>query len=261
MAFPYKHFLVIGATAGIGRALTTRLVESGAKVTAVGRRKDRLDEFVQTFGADRAKGERFDIGELDKIPEFVARVMNESPDIDSVVLNAGVQNTYDLTDPKSFDLPAFLDEVKINFFSFASLTHALFPYLQKNPNPTSFIFTGSNLAIVPGATLPAYSASKAALNAFTLCLREQLQDSSTKVIEISPPPVQTELHDYMGEEAGRNVGMPLETFIQQVFDGLTEGRDQIVIGSIGPAEIFHAIVDNRRTAFESLAKIMRAGHP
>ena len=65
--------------------------------------------------------------------------MKESPDIDSIVLNAGVQNTYDLTDPKSFDLAAFLEEVKINFFSFVSLTHALLPYLQKNPNSTSFI--------------------------------------------------------------------------------------------------------------------------
>lgn len=73
MAFPYKHFLVIGATAGIGKALATRLIESGAKVTAVGRRQDRLDEFVQTFGPTHAKGERFDIGELVKIPDFVTR--------------------------------------------------------------------------------------------------------------------------------------------------------------------------------------------
>ena len=73
MAFPYKHFLVIGATAGIGKALATRLVESGAKVTVVGRRQDRLDEFVQTVGAAHAKGERFDIGELAQIPDFAAR--------------------------------------------------------------------------------------------------------------------------------------------------------------------------------------------
>jgi short-subunit dehydrogenase len=37
MAFPYKHFLDIGATAGIGKALATRLIESRAKVAVVGR--------------------------------------------------------------------------------------------------------------------------------------------------------------------------------------------------------------------------------
>ncbi|KAJ5705670.1 hypothetical protein N7455_004845 [Penicillium solitum] len=237
MAFPYKHFLVIGATAGIGKALAPRLIESGAMVTAMGRRQDRLDEFVQTFGAAHAKGERFDVGEFAKIPDFVTRVMKESPDIDSIVFNAGVQNP------------------------FVSLTHALLPYLQKNPNPTSFIFTGSNLAIVSAATLPAYSASKAALNVFTLCLREQLRHSNTKVVEISPPPVQTELHDYMGEDAGRQLGMPLDAFTQQVYQGLAEGKDQIVIGSIGPVDTFNGIVDNRRTAFENLSKMMRGGKP
>ncbi|KAJ5726257.1 uncharacterized protein N7483_007614 [Penicillium malachiteum] len=206
MAFPYKNFLVIGAIAGIGRALTARLVESGAKVTAVGRRQNRLDEFVQTVGAANAKSELFDIGELDQIPEFAVRAMKESPDIDSIVLNAGIQNIYDLADAENFDLAAFYQEIKINFSSFISLTYAFLLYLQMNPNPTSFIFTGSNLAIIPA-----------------------------------------ELHDYTGEEAGRTVGMPLDIFIQ----------DQIVIGSIGPAEIFNGIVDNRGIAFENLAKIMR----
>ena len=46
---------------------------------------------------------------------------------------------------------------------------------------------------MPAAPLPAYSASKAALNAFVLCLRAQLDKSSVKVIEISPPPVQSKM--------------------------------------------------------------------
>lgn len=144
--------------------------------------------------------------------------MEESPDIDAVFLNAGVQGSYDLADPQAFKLAAFNEEVKINFSSLVALTHAFLPYLQKKAGPTSFILcvwfffffflllqaegligppllffisTGSNLAIVPAATLPAYSASKAALNVFTLCLREQLRHSSTRVIEISPPPVQS----------------------------------------------------------------------
>ncbi|KAA8644047.1 hypothetical protein EYZ11_004467 [Aspergillus tanneri] len=261
MTFPYKHFLVIGATAGIGKALASRLVESGAKVTVVGRRQDRLDEFVQAHGEQQTKGVPFDIGDLDKIPEFAAGVMSESPDIDAVFLNAGVQRSYDLAEREKFNLPEFHEEVKVNFSSVVALTHAFLPYLQKNPNPTSFIFTGANLAIVPAATLPAYSASKAALNVFALSLREQLRHSNTKVIEISPPAVQTELHDYMGEEAGRKLGMPLDTFTQQAYQGLADGKDQIIIGSIGPADTFNGIVDSRRTAFENLAKMMRGGKP
>jgi hypothetical protein len=66
-----------------------------------------------------------------------------------------------------------------------------------------------------------------------------------------------EIHDYMGEEIGRNLGMPLDTFTELAFEGLVAGQDQIVIGSIGPAERFHAIIDTRRQAFEDLAKKIR----
>lgn len=72
MAFPYRHFLFIGATSGIGRAMADRLIESGAKVTAVGRRKDRLDDFVSKHGESEAKAVPFDIGNGEKIPQFAS---------------------------------------------------------------------------------------------------------------------------------------------------------------------------------------------
>jgi short-subunit dehydrogenase involved in D-alanine esterification of teichoic acids len=108
--------------------------------------------------------------------------------------------------------------------------------------------------------MPAYSASKAALNCFTLCLRDQLANagSNVKVLEISPPPVQTELHDYMGEEKGRALGMPLAEFCDKAYVGLSEGSDQVIIGSIGPQEQFMDIVNKRRGVFEFLAKMIRS---
>lgn len=120
--------------------------------------------------------------------------------------------------------------------------------------------TGSNLAIVPAWNMPAYSASKAALNSFTLCLREQLADagSSVKILEVSPGPVQTELHDYMGQEIGRSLGMPLDKFCDEAYSGLASGKDQVVVGSIGPLDNFMDIVDKRRGLFEFLAKMIRS---
>lgn len=70
-----------------------------------------------------------------------------------------------------------------------------------------------------------------------------------------------ELHDYMGEQAGRKLGMPLDAFTETAYQGLAEGKDQIIIGSIGPAETFNEIIDKRRTAFENLSKMMRGAKP
>jgi hypothetical protein len=69
-----------------------------------------------------------------------------------------------------------------------------------------------------------------------------------------------ELHDYMGAEKGRQLGMPLDKFTNEAFAGLVSGKDQIIIGSIGPADVFNEIVDKRRTAFENLSKMMKGPH-
>ena len=53
MSFPYKYILLIGATSGIGQDMAERFVETSVKVTAVGRRQERLDEFVKKYGADK----------------------------------------------------------------------------------------------------------------------------------------------------------------------------------------------------------------
>jgi len=257
MSFAYKHVLLVGATAGIGRGMAERFVESGVTVTAVGRRKERLDELVSKYGPTKVNAEPFDISDLDNIKGFAAEIMSKYPDLDCLFLNAGIQARYDLADPEQFNLDVFNNEMKVNCTSFVALVHAFLPYFQKRETAASIIFTGSNLAIVPASVLPGYSASKAALNVFTLCLREQLKSSNINVIEVSPPPVQTELHDYMGKEIGRSSGMPLAAFTEKAYQGLVEGKDQIIIGSIGPADTFNEIVDKRRAAFENLAKMMR----
>ncbi|KAI9931386.1 hypothetical protein ASPWEDRAFT_49792 [Aspergillus wentii DTO 134E9] len=251
--FPYKHVLLIGATAGIGRAMADRLVEAGVKVTAVGRRQDRLDEFVQKHGDDKARGVAFDMAEREKIPAFARDLMHS--DIDCLFLNAGIQSPDDVGNP-AFDLQQFHHQINVNFSSFVDLVHAFLPSFTQRQTPTGIIFTGSNLAIVPAARLSAYSASKAALNVFTLCLREQLRETNIKVVEVSPPPVQTELHDYMGD-AGRSLGMPLDIFTTRAFEGIVSGRDQIIIGSCGPEAVFNEIVDQRRMIFTNMAQMMR----
>ncbi|KAL3474656.1 hypothetical protein BJX99DRAFT_231400 [Aspergillus californicus] len=260
MSFPYKHFLLVGATAGIGRAMAARLIENGAKVTAVGRRKDRLDEFVNKFGEDKASSLVFDITQTDKIPQFVKDVTTKYPDIDSVFLNAGVQRAYDLSGDDWLD--SFNMEVLTNFTSLVALVNAFTPFMKEKAEegPASFIFTGANLSIIPANFAPGYSASKGAMNVFVLCLREHLkQKSNVKVIEVSPPAVQTELHDYMGPH-GANVGMPLDQFINEAFEGLQADKDQVVIGHIEPKDMFHDILDKRRKGFEHLAELTRKFH-
>lgn len=72
MTFPYKHVLLVGATSGIGRAMADRLIQAGVKVTAVGRRKQRLDEFVEKHGGEKASAMVYDVSNIDQAPQFAS---------------------------------------------------------------------------------------------------------------------------------------------------------------------------------------------
>lgn len=190
--------------------------------------------------------------------------MKQYPDIDCVFINAGIQFPLDLRMPQQSDLKNIHAEIDTNFTSVVNLTLKFLPRLLESGGPCSFLYTGSTLSWVPAPGIPIYSATKAALNSFVQCLRDQLRTTNVQVIELSPPLVQTELHDYMGVEKGRAFGMPLDTFTELAWNGLSEGRDEIIVGSPGPPPIdpdflrtFTGVVRDRRTLFGYLSQLLR----
>ena len=61
----------------------------------------------------------------------------------------------------------------------------------------------------------------------------------------------------MSPEKGRQLGMPVRQYVDETCKGLASGSDQVIVGSVGPADTFNEIVDKRRRTFENLAKMMR----
>ncbi|SPQ24266.1 24ef7a7e-2341-47dc-8cb3-e8a86d3d2e6f [Thermothielavioides terrestris] len=258
MSFNYKRVLLVGATAGIGAAFADKLIQEGAKVIAVGRRQERLDAFVQKHGPEKASGVRFDVNDIAGMDAFVEKIVTTYPDLDCVFLNSGTQHPVRLSRPAEVDLAAFHAEIATNFSRLVDLSLKFLPHLLAKPVPTALVVTGTNLAMVPAVTLSAYSASKAALHAYLLCLRRQHQGARTKIVEIWPPVVQTELHDYMGPEVGRAMGMPVVEFVDRAWAQLATGSEHVIIGSIGPENEFLDLVSRRRKAFDALSDGMLA---
>ena len=62
----------------------------------------------------------------------------------------------------------------------------------------------------------------------------------------------------MGADFGRTVGMPLDAFTEEAYNGLVAGNDTTFVGSIGPAETFHEIVEKRVSLFKLLSNILKA---
>jgi short-subunit dehydrogenase involved in D-alanine esterification of teichoic acids len=201
-------------------------------VIVVGRRKDKLDDFVKNYGSvSSAKVDAavFDITDLKSIPKFAIDIVERHPDLDCVFLNSGMQRALNWAEPERVDLDAMDLEVLTNYTSYMHLTKAFLPFLQKQaPKETAMIYTTSGLALVPILHCPNYCSTKAALHHMILAMREQLREakSNVKVVELFPPAVQTELHDFEFGDRGKHMGMPLKDFTEEAFEGLCkEGND------------------------------------
>jgi short-subunit dehydrogenase len=182
------------------------------------------------------------------------------PTIDSVMLNAARQSRANFSKPQTVDLADFHREMTVNYTSYVCMIHAILPHLLSRSTPGDLIFTGTAVSLVPAFPMPAYSASKAALETFIMCLREQLRDTNVSVQHISPGPVRTELHDaQMGKSAGRAFGMPIEDFVSEAWAGLAEGKTDIFPGTVGGStkDQFLEIVRVREEAFGRLSELAR----
>ncbi|GMG06813.1 unnamed protein product [Aspergillus oryzae var. brunneus] len=255
MSFPYSKVLVIGATSGIGKALAAKLVQNGTQVVIAGRRKENLEEFVKEHGSGKVKSKVFDVLNL------------EAVSCQCHLSRPGPESMQGSADPyrrspsllQSIDLDVFDQELITNYTSAVRLTKAFLPHLQKQPTQTAIAFTTSQMALVPMMRCPNYGASKAALHHFILALRTQLQGGpgNVKVLEIYPPAVQTELHDAKHQpdlKDGHLIGMPLQEFIDEVWAKLTQGEEQIPVGSA--KDIFEVFEVKRQQIYQQMTETL-----
>jgi uncharacterized oxidoreductase len=212
MQITANTILITGGGSGIGRGLAESFHNKGNHVIISGRRQQMLDEV--TSANPGIKSLLLDINDRDSIRSFSQQVTQDYPGLNVLINNAGIAKVEDLKSP-----PDYLEDaeaiVTTNILGPIRLTAALLSLLQNQPH--SAIFTvSSGLAFVPNAATPTYSATKAAIHSYSVSVRHQLKSTTTEVIEIIPPYVQTQLS---GEQQTTDPrAMPLGEFITEVMD-------------------------------------------
>ncbi|HSU69359.1 MAG TPA: SDR family oxidoreductase [Tepidisphaeraceae bacterium] len=204
--------LITGGGSGIGRGLAEAFQRAGNHVIIAGRRRQALDEV--TSANPGMKGVSLDIDNPADIRDFGTRMAREFPALNVVVHNAGIMRPENLQKPGE-SLADAEGMVTTNLLGPIRLNAALLPLLRTQP--TSTIMTvSSGLAFLPLSFTPTYCATKAAIHSYTLSLRWQLRETTTEVIELIPPYVQTEL---MGPSQAQDPrAMPLGDFLNEVMD-------------------------------------------
>ena len=160
-----QRLLIVGASAGIGRAVAEQALAAGAEAVLVGRRADRLDDVVAAAGSGHPV-----VADLSE-PEDCARIAAEAATalgtIDAVIVCSGVGGLARLEDTSQ---DAWRSVFDVNVIGPSLVVAAALPHLA----PNAFVgFLSSESVGRPRTGLVSYSASKAALEECVRGWREE----------------------------------------------------------------------------------------
>ena len=208
--------LITGGGSGIGQGLAERFHALGNQVIICGRNKKTLD---QTTAANPGmQSLALDIENADEIRAFAAQIAKDFPTLNVVVHNAGIMRVENLKD-QTQDVSDSEAMIATNLLGPIRLNAALLPLLRTQTKST-IMMVSSGLAFVPLAITPTYCATKAAMHSYTQSLRLQLAGTTTEVMELIPPYVQTQL---MGKHQAEDPhAMPLKEFLDEVMHIITD---------------------------------------
>ncbi|MBD1896611.1 SDR family NAD(P)-dependent oxidoreductase [Coleofasciculus sp. FACHB-129] len=188
-----KVALITGAGSGIGKAAAVLLAKEGAKIAALGRTEDELNEVVAQI--QQAGGEAIpvlaDISETEEMQQAVQQIINQWGRLDIVFANAGINGVWapiEELEPEEWD-----KTIKVNLKgTFLTVKYAV-PHLKKQGG--SVIITssvnGTRMFSNSGAT--AYSCTKAAQVAFTKMVALELAKHRIRVNVICPGAIETNI--------------------------------------------------------------------
>jgi short-subunit dehydrogenase involved in D-alanine esterification of teichoic acids len=200
-----------GSTSGIGLALAQKLHAKDNKVIVGGRRADKLEQIVaENPDFDAAQ---IDTADADSIAAAAQKVLTSHPELNVVILMAGIMSIEDWHHADGF-LSSAESVVTTNLLGPIRLIAAFVEHLQTRPAAT-IITVSSGLGFAPLRVTPSYNASKAAIHMLSESLRLQLADTSVEILELEPPSVRTGL--LPGQETS-DFAVPLDEFVSEVVD-------------------------------------------
>jgi 3-oxoacyl-[acyl-carrier protein] reductase len=203
-----KTALVTGASRGIGRAAALALAKAGACVLVhYGHSSKEADVVVAEIrkAGGRAEAVAADLAAPDgahKLAEQAHRIVGERLDV--LVVNAGISKPATIEDTALADFDSlFAVNVRAPFF----LVQQLLPIMSEG---SSIVFTSSLAAHAVVGMLPAYAATKGAVDTLVKHFASALGARGIRVNAVAPGVVATEMSSFTKTEAGRDYVIGLQ---------------------------------------------------
>jgi 3-oxoacyl-[acyl-carrier protein] reductase len=205
-----KTALVTGASRGIGRASALALAAAGAQVLVhYSRGANEANGVVGEIrkAAGRADAVAADLEKADG-PHKLAKLARDiaADRIDILVASAGVSKSATIEDTTVEDFDRlFAVNVRAPFF----LVQQLLPILSKG---SSIILVASLAARGVVGTIPAYAATKGAIETLVKHFASLLGARGIRVNGVAPGVVETDMSNFTKTDAGRELALGMQAF-------------------------------------------------
>jgi NAD(P)-dependent dehydrogenase (short-subunit alcohol dehydrogenase family) len=205
--------LVTGGNRGIGFEITRQLARRGVRVLLTGRDYEAAcaaAKELRNTGLD-VEALALDVTRTESITSAVEAVGNRHGRLDILVNNAAIRVEKYGRQPSQQPLHQWRETFDTNLFGLVEVTVAFLPLIRRSAagrivnvssllaslslhsDPTSYTYSPAF------KSLPAYSASKSAVNSWTVHLAYELRDTPIKVNAVHPGYTKTDLNDGDGE--------------------------------------------------------------
>jgi 3-oxoacyl-[acyl-carrier protein] reductase len=203
-----KTALVTGASRGMGRASAHALAAAGAQVLVhYGRGANEADGVVAEIrkAGGRADAIATDLAAADGASKLARQARSIVGDrLDILVANAGVSKTATIEETTIEDFDRlFAVNVRAPFF----LVQQLLPIMSKG---SSIVFLSSLAARAVVGAIPAYAATKGAIDTLVKHFASMLGARGIRVNAVAPGVVETDMSNFTKTEAGRDFTLGMQ---------------------------------------------------
>ena len=225
----HKTALITGANRGIGFETARQLGKQGFTILIGARSEKNGAEAVEKLKAENLDADFvvLDVANSESINSAASEASEKFDKLDVLINNAGIFLDYGVP-PSATDIMVLRKTFDTNFFGVWEVTQAFLPLLKKS-EAGRIVNVSSRAASLSGVTdphsfydqnrVPAYQASKVALNAITAQFARELRDTAIKVNSIDPGWVNS------GAPGTENAPKSVEDGAQIIVEMATIGAD------------------------------------
>ncbi|WP_183556837.1 SDR family NAD(P)-dependent oxidoreductase [Mucilaginibacter sp. SP1R1] len=177
-----KVWYVTGASQGLGLILVKKLLDEGYRVAATSRTADTLNRLVGLCDKTRFLALAVDLTNVDSIQQSVAQTIATFGQIDVVVNNAGYGMACTAEETSEQDIRNIFN---INVLAAIDVTKSVLPVMRQQRSGY-FINISSVAGFVGAPGWSIYSATKAAVTAFSEVLAADVKEFGIKVTIAEP---------------------------------------------------------------------------